>query len=197
MNTNVILSDKEEGFVDLLNDEIIFGKRDRNTVINSLESQYIFNNKMALNLAFRHYYSEVEYSNFLTLQDDGELIENAVYDENQNATYNNWNIDLRFSWWFAPGSQLTLLYRNAMDSYIEDSRINISNNFRNLFDEPQLNSLSLRVSYYLDYNRMKNWFGPKGKSKEFNEKKFSQPTRNDHFTTEFLDGTFYDKKENK
>jgi len=30
-----------------------------------------------------------------------------------------------------------------------------------------------------------------GKSKEFNEKKFSQPTRKDHFTTEFLDGTFF------
>ncbi|MFK8005984.1 MAG: DUF1572 family protein [Saprospiraceae bacterium] len=35
----------------------------------------------------------------------------------------------------------------------------------------------------------------RGKSKEFNEKKFSEPTRNDHFTTEFLDGTFYDEKE--
>lgn len=121
---------------------------------------------MALNLAFRHYYSEVEYSKFLTLQDDGELIENAAYNESQNATYNSWNIDLRYSWWFAPGSQLTLLYRNAMDSYVSNSRVNISNNFRNLFDEPQLNSLSLRVSYYLDYNRVKNWFVTKDKSKD-------------------------------
>ena len=168
LSTNVILSDKEEGFVDLVGDEIIFGKRDRNTVINSLESQYIFNNKMALNLAFRHYYSEVEYSKFFTLQNDGKLTENSIYIENSNATYNNWNIDLRFSWWFAPGSQLTLLYRNAMDSYLGDSRVNFSNNFNNLFDEPQLNSLSLRVSYYLDYNRVKNWFGPKGKSNDVN-----------------------------
>ncbi|SRX72213.1 DUF5916 domain-containing protein [Aequorivita antarctica] len=164
LGTNVILSDKEEGFVDSVNDDIIFGKRDRNTVINSLESQYIFNNKMALNLAFRHYYSEVEYSQFYTLQSDGGLLENAIYDENRDATYNNWNIDLRFSWWFAPGSQLTLLYRNAMDSYVGDSRVNFSNNFRNLFDESQLNSLSFRVSYYLDYNRVKNWVGPKNKT---------------------------------
>src|SRR5690606_6540877 len=78
--------------------------------------------------------------------------------------YNNWNIDLRFSWWFAPGSQLTLLYRNAMESYVRDSGVNFSNNFKNLFDEPQLNSLSLRISYYLDYNRVKDWFGPKNKS---------------------------------
>ncbi len=162
----MVLSDKEEGFVDLVNENIIFGKRDRNTVINSLESQYIFNNKMAINLAFRHYYSEVEYSQFFTLQNDGELFKNSLYNEDQDATYNNWNIDFRFSWWFAPGSQLTLLYRNATESYVSDSRVNFSNNFRNLFDEPQLNSLSLRVSYYLDYNRVKNWFGLKGKSNE-------------------------------
>src|SRR5690606_37936708 len=127
--TNVTLSDKEEGFVDFANHDIIFGKRDRNTEINSVESQYIFNNKIALNLAFRHYYSEVEYSQFFTLQNDGELLENSIYNEVQNATYNNWNIDLRFSWWFAPGSQLTLLYRNAMESYVGNSRVDFSNNF--------------------------------------------------------------------
>ena len=119
---------------------------------------------MALNLAFRHYYSEVEYSQFFTLQTDGELIENLIYDENHDATYNSWNVDLRFSWWFAPGSQLTLLYRNSMESYLTDSRVDFSNNFKNLFEEPQLNSLSLRISYYLDYNRVKNWFGPKPKA---------------------------------
>ncbi len=164
--TNVTLSDKEEGFVDLVNNDIIFGKRDRNTVVNSLESQYIFNSSMAMNLTFRHYYSEVEYSKFFTLQNNGELLENREYTTGQDATYNNWNIDLRFSWWFAPGSQLTLLYRNAMESYVSDSQINFSNNFRNLFDEPQLNSLSLRISYYLDYHKVKNLFGLKGKSNE-------------------------------
>jgi hypothetical protein len=164
-NTDVILSSNEEGFVSISNDDIIFGKRDRNTVVNSLESQYIFNNKMALNLSFRHYYSEVEYSGFLTLQNDGGLAANSVFNENRNATYNNWNVDLRFSWWFAPGSQLTLLYRNAMESYINASRVNFSNNFSNLFDEPQLNSLSLRISYYIDYNSIKGWVGKSTQTK--------------------------------
>ncbi len=35
---------------------------------------------------------------------------------------------------------------------------------------------------------------PKGKTKEFNEMKFSKPPARDHFTTEFLDGSFYDEK---
>ncbi len=185
LGTNVILSDKEEGFVDIMDDDIIFGERNRNTVINSLESQYIFNNKMALNLAFRHYYSEVEYNGFLTLETNGELSPNLFYNEIKDATYNNWNVDLRFSWWFAPGSQLTVLYRNAMDSYLSESRVNFSNNLKNLFDEPQLNSLSVRVSYYLDYNRVKNWFGqPRSteSSKDLgnSEKKFRRSIDNNY-----------------
>ncbi|WP_281170758.1 DUF5916 domain-containing protein [Aequorivita capsosiphonis] len=44
------------------------------------------------------------------LQNDGELTENSVYNKSENATCNSWNIVLRFTWWFAPGSQLTLLY---------------------------------------------------------------------------------------
>ncbi len=158
LSTNVRLSDKEEGYVDSLEDDILFGQRDRNTIVNSLGANYIFNNKMGLNLAFRHYYSEVFYTEFYTLQNDGELSHYGPANDEYNTTYNSWNVDLRFSWWFAPGSQMTLLYRNATDSYIERSQINIGDNFKNLFDRPQVNSLSLRVSYYLDYNRVKSWF---------------------------------------
>lgn len=59
-----MLSDKEEGFVDHIGEAIIFGKRENITVVNSLESQYIFNTKIALNLAFRHYYSEIDTVSF-------------------------------------------------------------------------------------------------------------------------------------
>ncbi len=162
LSTNVRLSDKEEGYVDSLEDDILFGQRDRNTIVNSLGANYIFNNKMGLNLAFRHYYSEVFYTEFYTLQNDGELSYYGPANNEYNTTYNSWNVDLRFSWWFAPGSQMTLLYRNATDSYLERSHINIGDNFNNLFDRPQVNSLSLRVSYYLDYNRVKSWFKSSG-----------------------------------
>ena len=153
-------SDKEQGFVNFQDDAIIFGQRYRNTITNSLESKYIFNNTMALNLAFRHYYTDVEYSKFYDLQDNGSLVVND-YGNNHNTTYNSWNIDLRFSWWFAPGSQVSILYRNAIESYLPESGQKFNTNFQYLFDQPMLNSLSLRVSYYLNYNRIKNWLGPK------------------------------------
>ena len=172
LNTKVSLSDKEEGFVELLEEDILFGQRDRNTVVNSLGANYIFNNKMGLNLAFRHYYSEVFYSKLYTLQQNGDLSYFGPADNKNNTTYNSWNLDLRFSWWFAPGSQLTLLYRNATESYLGRSHINFGDNFNNLFEEPQLNSLSLRISYYLDYNRVKNWF-KSAPAKDFSAKGMS------------------------
>ena len=156
--SNLELSDKEEGFVSFTGEDIIFGQRDRNTIINSLEAQYIFNNKMGLNLAFRHYFSDVTYDSFYTLQEDGDLLKDPSVENNFNTTYNSWNIDLRYSWWFAPGSQLTLLYRNSIEGFLEASQQDFSGNFDYLFDQPQVNSLSLRLSYYLDYNRIKSWF---------------------------------------
>lgn len=164
--TNVVLNDQEEGFVDLLQEDILFGQRDRHTITSSLGSTYIFNNKMALNLAFRHYYSEVFYTEYFTLREDGGLDFYAPGSDEYDTTYNSWNLDLRFSWWFAPGSQLTLLYRNAITGFQDQSHVNFGRNFEYLFDQEQLNSLSLRLSYYLDYNRVKSWFGPKQKAPE-------------------------------
>ena len=107
-----------------------------------------------------------------------DLILNPDYLENHNTTYNNWNIDLRFSWWFAPGSQLTLLYRNAIESYQEEAVRDLNRNFDNLFNEPQLHSLSLRISYFLDYNRAKSWFGKKHLKEEhasiYNNRKYGR-----------------------
>ncbi|WP_246516207.1 DUF5916 domain-containing protein [Aequorivita echinoideorum] len=47
---------------------------------------------------------------------------------------------------------------------IRATQKSFKNNFRNLFDEPQLNSISLRISYFLDYNRVKRWFSPSQKN---------------------------------
>lgn len=178
LTTNIILNNEDRGYVNNLDGDIIFGQRDRNTIENAIESQYIFNNVMALNLSFRHYYSDVSYDKFFSLEEDGNLILNPDYLENHNTTYNNWNIDLRFSWWFAPGSQLTLLYRNAIESYQEEAVRDLNRNFDNLFNEPQLHSLSLRISYFLDYNRAKSWFGKKHLKEEhasiYNNRKYGR-----------------------
>ncbi len=156
--SNFVISSKEQGFVDFEEDEIIFGQRDRNTIVHSLGGNYIFNNKISMNLAFRHYFSEADYTQFYTLEENGDLTVKEEHENTHNVTFNTWNLDLRFSWWFAPGSQMTLLYRNSMDSYLQESHQNFDENFDHLFNSPQLNTLSLRISYFLDYNRIKRGF---------------------------------------
>ena len=157
-SARVNFSSNEQGFVGRQDEAIIFGQRDRNTLITSLESQYIFNNKMAATLSFRHYFSEVGYHQFYTLENNGDLTLNPSYVNPHDTTFNSWNVDLRYTWWFAPGSQLTFLYRNSIDSFFRESGLGFTENFDNLFEQPQLHSFSIRISYFLDYNRMKTWF---------------------------------------
>lgn len=166
---NFTKSDLEEGYAQMPETEPIFGERNRKTLINSLNSQYILNNKTAINLAFRHYYSEVYYNHLLTLEEDGELVYRGPDNGEYDATYNSWNIDLRFSWWFAPGSQMSILYRNAIENYENSSGQNFSSNLNGLFNQPQLNNISLRISYYLDYNRTKNWLSSRNESQAMHQ----------------------------
>ena len=155
---NPVFSNKEVGFAGNDGTNIFMGRRQRNTYENSLTSQFSFNDKMTLSLAFRHYFSDVTYHQFYTLNQDGSLANTINFSNNLNGTYNSWNVDLRYTWWFAPGSQLTLLYRNAVSNYQDVSRLTFGKNFDTLFNEPMTNNISLRLTYFLDYNRAKNWF---------------------------------------
>lgn len=155
---NPVFSNNEIGFAGNDGTNIFMGRRQRNTYENSLTSQFSFNDKMTLSLAFRHYFSDVTYKQFYTLNQDGNLTDYNNFTNNLNGTYNSWNVDIRYSWWFAPGSQLTLLYRNSVSNYQDISRQSFGDNFSTLFNEPMTNNISLRLTYFLDYNRAKNWF---------------------------------------
>jgi hypothetical protein len=156
-DTAVNNSNNETGFVGRDSEDIFIGRRRVNSVDNNITSAFTFNDKMALSFSFRHYYSEVGYKQFYSLNDDGTLA-NAPNFSTDNETYNSWNIDLRYSWWFAPGSQLTLLYRNAAQNYLPYSRVNFKNNFDQLFAEPMANNISLKITYFLDYNKVRKFF---------------------------------------
>lgn len=158
---NPVFSNNEVGYAGKNGADIFMGRRQRNTYENAVTGQYTFNNKMALSVAFRHYFSDVTYKQFYALSTDGSLNPNTTFTRDLNTTYNSWNVDLRYSWWFAPGSQLTLLYRNAAGNYLDVSRIGIKENFTRLFDEPQVHNISLKLTYYIDYNQAKNWFKKK------------------------------------
>jgi len=81
----------------------------------------------------------------------------SLYQGNHDINYNIWNLDLSYSWEFAPGSQLVVLYRNAIFNEDKLANLNFRKNLDNLFTEPINNNFSLKFIYYLDYNNVKSW----------------------------------------
>ena len=146
----------QKGYVEELEDEtIIFGIRDQKNIINTLSSKYSFSTKSSVSLSFRHYWSPVTYEgDYYVLNDEG-LLDPSSYEENNDINYNIWNLDLSYSWEFAPGSFLVALYRNSIFNEDDYSYLDFGENLDNLFNEPISNEVSVKFIYYLDYNVIK------------------------------------------
>ena len=117
-----------------------------------------FNTKSSLSLAFRYYWSPVNYDeNYFMLDTNGDL-NNSNYTKNHDINYNIWNFDLSYTWEFAPGSQLIALYRNSLFNEDNLSHLKFNKNLDNLFNNPMDHNFSIKLIYYLDYNKLKNTF---------------------------------------
>ncbi|MEN8123290.1 MAG: DUF5916 domain-containing protein, partial [Bacteroidota bacterium] len=146
------------GYVDNteIEDTIYFGKRNRIDLENTIETRYIFNENMSVNLRLRHYWSTVKYNKYYTLNLDGTLSDEDEFDAADDINFNYFTIDLGFRWIFAPGSELSLVWKNSIFTYNDEITNNYLNNLQKTFDSPQTNSISLRILYYLDYQYFKN-----------------------------------------
>jgi hypothetical protein len=142
----------QPGYVstDANNGTIYFGKRDRETVANTLTTMFLFNNRMSLRFRLRHYWSRALHDSYYTLEEDGTLTP-ATYAENHDVSYNIFNIDMVYRWVFAPGSELLVVWKNDTDYEDELCQDNYWGNFRETLRAPQVNSFSIKVLYYLDF----------------------------------------------
>ncbi len=133
---------------------IIFGQRDLQTITNTLEADYIFNNKSSLSLRLRHYWIKAHYKNYYNLQHDGSLTQNGFIDDN-DFNVNAFNIDMVYTWNFAPGSEILLVYKNAIYADVDTNVKNYFDNLKYTFDSPMTNSFSLKILYYIDYQQLR------------------------------------------
>ena len=147
------------GWVDYLSssDEIIMARRDRNTINNTLTGKYSISSQMNFSLSVRHYLSYAENNKFFTLQENGRLLENLTYNASKNSNFNTWNLDLSYSWWFAPGSQATVLYRNNASDFNRVINKSYGSNLNNVFADNLNHTFSVSIRYFIDYNQAKNW----------------------------------------
>lgn len=156
-----------KGFVDSIDNDfnpltpktIIFANRNVITYSNSISGKYAPNSTTTFNLLLRHYWSYAENKNFLGLMDNGNLTDFPSYSVNKNSNFNSWNLDLSYSWWFAPGSQISILYRNSSANFEREINKDFGNNVTNLLNNDVLNhAFSISVRYFIDYNQVKKLF---------------------------------------
>ena len=148
----------DRGWVGFDNDDIIFGERNREIAQHYFTGKYSITNKMTFNLITRYYWSYSENHEYFTLQDDGYLTPNPSYSLNKNRNFNSWNLDFSYSWWFAPGSELSVLYRNYALERTNVVEKNTQENLNNLFGGNMTNIFSISLRYYIDYNVVRNKF---------------------------------------
>ena len=153
------------GFVNKLEEgdqtDIIFGVRNINTLENTFNTNYNFSPTMALTFRLRHYWSRVQYNGFNLLEEDG-LLGATDYNDIHDNNFNAFTIDMVYRWRFSPGSDLFIVWKNAIFNSDELSTIGYLDNIDNLRRAPQTNSLSLKFIYYIDYQMLEKRKGTQG-----------------------------------
>lgn len=142
------------GFFKKMNSDILFSKRDVETISNVMGASYVVNNTMSMNVRARHYWSSAWNKAYETLQPDGSLIVSPTY-VGHDQNYNTITVDAYFKWVFAPGSEMVLAWKNSGESYQQTVLNRYTDNLKESL-ENQMNSISLKVLYYIDYNALKH-----------------------------------------
>lgn len=134
----------------------VFSRYDRRTVENPFDAKCTFTNLMGVMVVLRHYWSGRRNKSFHVLKLDRNLadyIGSAVPGLDRN--YNVFNIDLIYTWQFAPGSTLSLSCKEAAETCESSYTQRYNKNLTGILSAPQNTSLSVKGLYYLDYFDLK------------------------------------------
>jgi hypothetical protein len=136
--------------------DINFAKRDVNTIEHTVSAKYNFTNKMGITCRIRHYVSSVKNKEFFLLQHDGNLLANTGFHPNANQNVNYFNVDMVYTWEFAPGSFLNIVWKDASQNFTNEVQKGYFKNLTNVVSENSNNNFSLKIIYFLDYLKLKN-----------------------------------------
>jgi hypothetical protein len=136
--------------------DINFARRDINTVEHVVSAKYNFTNKMGITCRVRHYVSSVENKEFFLLQHDGSLLANTGFHPDANQNVNYFNIDMVYTWEFAPGSFLNIVWKDASQNFTNEVQKRYFKNLTGAVSENSNNNFSLKIIYFLDYLKLKN-----------------------------------------
>lgn len=146
------------------NSQITLGNRERWIVTNSVALDYTFTKTFSLKLRFNHYWQEVAYKSFMELLEDGSYRSsgytgmNALGQSYHNTSFNAFTVDFDLRWVIYPGSEVRFVWKYNIYASKNGLDYGYFNTFRNLFDNPYLNSFSVKGLFYIDAGK---WFRKK------------------------------------
>lgn len=148
------------GFIYMTSDDSIFiGRRVIDRVVNTFNTSYNFSPKLSVTLRARHYWTQLTYTKYYFLEQNGDITENGdaaepgQFDTNFDAV----NLDAVLTWQFAPGSFMTLAWKNAVLYSDGNPRYDYFDNARHVWESPKSNQVSLKMIYYLDMVKLRSW----------------------------------------
>lgn len=137
--------------------EPIIGRRNVRQMTTTLGANYSFTSRMNLILRGRHYWSKVNYTNFYDLRTDGYWDERPFIN-NQDQSYNAFNIDMFYTWDFRLGSRITLAWKNSIGGgeFFDPGKFRTyTSNLARVFRVNHINEVTLKFVYFLDYLQLK------------------------------------------
>ncbi len=145
--------------------DVMFGVRDRKTLTNITDARYIFSNRMGVTFRLRHNWDRVEYSRFLELTENGELLETdytgidaETNDPIHNRNFNVFNIDMEYNWQFLPGSEVRAIWKRSIGTNDFNTQLDFFENFDNTLGAPNFDTITIRLVYFIDYLNVRNLF---------------------------------------
>lgn len=151
--------DEDVGWVTFYNNDIILGRRDQWTTEVGLEGSYVFTNTLSLNVDVRHYWSRAHYVEYHSLLENGKIASTPYTGLHEDGTsrhdvdFDAFTVDLWLRWTFAPGSEITLGWKDNIFARDGIVRTDYFQNLRETWAAPGINSLSLRAIWFIDAGR--------------------------------------------
>ena len=173
LNHNIEVENRlnDRGYVTKLYDSnnnlqnVVIGERDVRNLTNTLSSSYIFTNRMGLTFRLRHYWSKVQYSDFLELTEDDVLqdinytgIDEASGNPLHDRNFNQFNIDMEYNWQFRPGSEVRVIWKRSIGTDDLRTDLDFFQNFDNTISAPNFDTITIRMVYFIDYLKIRNVF---------------------------------------
>jgi hypothetical protein len=138
-------------------DSVFFGRRAYNKITNGLSTNYILNRNSSISMSLDHNWTRVKYFDYHLLDRNGNLTPLPQgFISRDNINRNFFNVDVAYVWQFAPGSELSVVWKNGLSTHSSDIDISFGDNINRMMKNEAQNTFSVRILYYLDYLYLKN-----------------------------------------